>query len=144
MGVRIKGGAGIKTSFTLLKLKMEGLQQQWLEMIGEYVKKEAQKRTPIDTRDLENAIVSKQTSPKTFSVYVDEDLLNLDEHQDFNYSVRIHEGIGWENLGPKSQIKQAVYPEVVVGAKFLERATEDNREFIKRQAAAMFKELAKQ
>lgn len=143
MGVRIKGGPGIRASFTLVKARMEGLQKQWLELIGEYVKKEAQKRAPIDTRDMEQAIVSRLTSQKTVSVYIDSSLIDLDEHQGYDYTVRIHEGIGWENLGPKSKIKQSVYPEVVVGAKFLERAAEENRAFIKAQAAAVFKELAK-
>lgn len=145
MGVRIKGGPGVRANFTLLKLQMEGLQKQWLELIGEYVKKEAQKRAPIDTRDMEQAIVSRRTSQKTMAVFVDSSLIDLEEHDGYDYSIAIHEGQGvtWHKLGPRSLIKQSIYPEIEVGGKFLERATEENREFIKAQAAAMFKELAK-
>jgi len=143
MGVRIKGGPGVRANFTLLKLQMEGLQKQWLELVGEYVKKEAQKRAPIDTRDMEQAIVSRRTSQKTIAVFIDPSLIDLEEHQGYDYTIRIHEGIGWEKLGPRSLIKQSIYPEVEVGAKFLERAAEENRAFIKAQAEKMFKELAK-
>jgi hypothetical protein len=37
------------------------------------------------------------------------------------YAMRIHEGIGWSKLGPKSLLKQAGQSEIV-GEKFLERA----------------------
>lgn len=141
MGVRFRNGPGIQRQFQLVGLQMSELRREWLDKVGEFIAKEAKIRAPIDTGDLEGAITSKITSEKTVSVYVDEDKLNLEDHQDYDYSVKMHEGT--YNLGTRSRIKQEHYPNVTVGPKYLENAANDNKAMLRAMAEKIFKELSK-
>lgn len=100
-----------------------------LEEIGDYLVKEASRRAPVDTGELESSIkweIIKENKKYTLRVYVDGDSKAID------YSWYVHElfppaVFGLYKLGEESLKKQA-REGVIVGGHFLTRAYDENKE----------------
>jgi len=137
VGVKIKGGAGLLANLSRTQERVDKASLAFLRDAGKFIAGQAKLRAPVDTYDLENAIVSEDNAHrdgfnrKTVDVYVDLERLDLDSRDGFDYAMEMHEGI--YNLGPKSQKKDAMV-DVGVGAKYLERAIEDNADQIREAA----------
>lgn len=99
---------------------------------------------PVDEGNLEKALTKAEPERNgingryTFSVYVDDSLDTGDGRKVGEYSLRIHEGLGWSQLGKKSRDK-ANRTGKAVGPKFLERAIDELEPDIKRAVAAAVK-----
>lgn len=141
MGIRVRGLGPTRLNMFRTEEKTNKAMRRFLREAAEFVRDQAKLRAPIDTGDLESAIVAsdgdldyQRGRRVTVDVYVDENLLNLEEHQDFDYSVVMHEGV--YNLGKRSQAKQDAITEegVTVGPKYLENAFEDNKTKIREAA----------
>lgn len=96
------------------------------------IKKISQEQAPVDTGELEaghHMRTRRQGDTQHFEVYVGGTVrgVNVDA-----YASRIHDGIGWSNLGPKSLAKQAGTSRVV-GMKFLSRAFDEREQPIMRR-----------
>lgn len=142
MGLKIKGLKKLRASLERQEQKTSKASLRFMRRAGREIAKEAAARAPVDTGDLESAISSrdaKRTDGRgrvTVEVYIDQDKLNLEEHNDYDYSVKMHEGS--YNLGLKSLIKAASSP-YEIGPKFLSRAIEDNRDRLLKEAAEVVK-----
>ena len=141
-GLRITGAGVVRQKMTMVGVRAHQLIDQWLEIAGQVIEKEARLNAPIDTGDLEKAIVHDKTSPKTMSVYVDPDKLDLESRDGYDYSIKMHEDTDYK-LGPLSQRKADLMPDRMVGAKYLERAIKDNEKELRAEAAKILKELAR-
>lgn len=149
MGVRVKGHSAIKASLERTKSRMDKQSLAWLRKAAQEIRDAARDNAPIDTGDLEGAIVVQEAgggrstrgtfAAKTMSVGVDESLLNLEEHADHDYATTMHEST--YNLGPRSQAKASTGKDV--GPKYLERALHDNEARLKREAEKFLQEAVR-
>lgn len=147
MGIRVTGLSAIKANLQRVMTKKDRQSLAWLRQAALKVRDDARDNAPIDTGDLEGAIVVKEVgggrtsrgtfAAKTINVGVDESLLNLGEHSDHDYATTMHEST--YNLGPKSQAKAAQGKDV--GPKYLERALHDNEERLQIEAQQFLKEI---
>lgn len=142
MGLKIKGLKRLKANLSRQEQKTSKASLRFMRRAGREIAKAAAERAPVDTGDLESAIVSadsKRTDARgriTVDVYVDQEKLNLEDHDGYDYSIPMHEGS--YNLGPKSIAKANSSPHEV-GPKFLTRAIEDNRDRLLKEAAEVVK-----
>jgi len=118
-----------------------------LRAMAKLVVAEAVRNAPVDTGELENAIVAIEERSRTdlgqfgqitIRVGVDVTKLDLEAHGGYDYSIRMHEDPNY-NLGPKSEAKQAGQGNTV-GYKYLERALKDTQEEIRRRVEKAIKE----
>lgn len=118
-----------------------------LRAMGQLIAEAARKNAPVDTGDLENAIVAieerernilGQFGQTTIRVGVDQTKLRLELHKGFDYSIPMHEDPNY-NLGPLSQAKQNAQGNTV-GYKYLERALKDNEAEVRRRVEKAIKE----
>lgn len=145
MGIRVKGLGPTRLNMFRTEQKTTDAMLRFLRESAKFVEGEAKRRAPVDTGTLTEAITSNEgdldyqrNRRKTIDVYVDPEKLNLEEHDGFDYSVKMHEDWSYD-LGPKSRDKQMSDPEVIVGQKYLENAFEDNKKVIQEAAEEVFR-----
>lgn len=117
-----------------------------LRAMAQLVVEEARRNAPVETHELENAIVAIEERERTIlgrfgqttiRVGVDVSKLDLSLHGGYDYSIRMHEDSSYK-LGPLSEAKQAALGNTV-GYKFLERALQENQEKVQRAVEAAIK-----
>lgn len=149
MGLIVKGLKTVQAKISRSETKVLDGSLRALRAMADLVVKEAKFNAPIDTGDLENAIVAieergrnvmGQFGQVTIRVGVDTTKLRLELHGGFDYSVPMHEDPDY-NLGPRSQIKQDVQGNIV-GYKYLERALKDNEAEVRRRVEQAVKRAA--
>lgn len=152
MGLKIKGLSSVLRKFQRTEETMSRAGLAAMRDAAKVVVMAAKLRAPVDTGDLENAIVAQERRSRnglgqfgsvTIEVGVDQSKLNLEEHGGFDYSIRMHEDPNY-NLGPKSQVKQAALPNVQVGYKYLKRALDDTRELVEMRMEIALKKAVKE
>ena len=130
--MKISGADRVRKNLARTEDKAKAGSLQGLREAAKIVVEEARKNAPIDTGDLEKAIVAVESRERTslgrfgqihIQVGVDLSLLDLEKHGGFDYSVKMHEDPNY-NLGPKSQMKQDSSANTV-GYKYLARALKD-------------------
>lgn len=132
MGLKITGADTVKRNLARTEQKAKAGSLQGLRDAAQIIVEEARKNAPIDTGDLEKAIVAVESRERTslgrfgqtqIQVGVDVSKLELEKHQGFDYSVPMHEDPNYK-LGPLSQAKQDASSNTV-GYKYLARALKD-------------------
>lgn len=132
MGLKITGADTVKRNLARTEQKAKAGSLQGLRDAAQIIVEEARKNAPIDTGDLEKAIVAVESRERTalgrfgqtqIQVGVDISKLKLEEHGGYDYSIRMHEDPNY-NLGPLSQAKQEGSSNTV-GYKYLARALKD-------------------
>lgn len=149
MGLIVKGLKAVQAKISRSEVKVLDGSLRALRAMGELVAKEARLNAPVDTGDLENAIVTieergrnalGQFGQVTIRVGVDTSKLRLELHKGFDYSVPMHEDPDY-NLGPKSEAKQSALGNTV-GYKYLERALRENEAEVRRRVEQAVKRAA--
>lgn len=152
MGLKIKGLSAVLRKFQRTEETMNRAGLAAMRDAAKVIVMAAKLRAPVDTGDLENAIVAQERRSRnglgqfgsvTIEVGVDQSKLNLEDHAGFDYSIRMHEDPNY-NLGPKSQVKQAALPGVQVGYKYLKRALDDTRELVEMRMEIALKKAVKE
>lgn len=147
MGLIVKGLAAVQARISRTEDNVMSGSLRALRAMADLVVKEAKLNAPIDTGDLESAIVAIEERERTalgrfgqttIRVGVDVTKLRLELHGGFDYSIPMHEDPDY-NLGPRSQIKQDVQGNTV-GYKYLERALKENEIEIRRRVEKAIKE----
>lgn len=147
MGLIVKGLAAVQARISRTEDNVMSGSLRALRAMADLVVKEAKLNAPIDTGDLESAIVAIEERERTalgrfgqttIRVGVDVTKLRLELHGGFDYSIPMHEDPDY-NLGPRSQIKQNVQGNIV-GYKYLERALKENEAEIRRRVEKAIKE----
>ncbi|QOC57874.1 putative tail component [Pseudomonas phage phiK7B1] len=132
MGLKVSGYDRVRKNFARTEQKAKAGSLQGLRDAAQIVVEEARKNAPIDTGDLEKAIVAVESRERTslgrfgqtqIQVGVDISKLKLEEHGGYDYSVKMHEDPNY-NLGPLSRAKQESSSNTV-GYKYLARALKD-------------------
>lgn len=132
MGLKIKGLDRVRKNFSRTESKVRQGSLEGLRAAAAIVVEEARKNAPVETQELEKAIVANETRERTalgrfgqiqIQVGVDVSKLDLSKHAGFDYSIRMHEDPNY-NLGPLSEAKQNSGGNTV-GYKFLTRALKD-------------------
>lgn len=149
MGLILKGLSAVQAKFSRAETKVMDGSLSALRAMAALVVAEAKRNAPIDTGDLENAIVAIEDRDRnalgqfgqiTIRVGVDINKLQLHLHKGFDYSIPMHEDPNY-NLGPKSEEKQARQGNHV-GYKYLERALKDNEAEVRRRVEQAIKRAA--
>lgn len=132
MGLKVEGLGKVLKNFSRTEARVLQGSLDGLRAAAALVVEEARKNAPVDTGELEKAIVANETRERTslgrfgqikIQVGVDVSLLNLSQHAGFDYSIRMHEDPGYK-LGPLSEAKQNSSSNTV-GYKYLTRALKD-------------------
>lgn len=152
MGLKIKGLSAVLRKFQRTEETMNRAGLAAMRDAAKVVVMAAKLRAPVDTGDLENAIVAQERRSRnglgqfgsvTIEVGVDPSKLNLEDHGGYDYSIRMHEDPNY-NLGPKSEVKQAALPGIQVGYKYLSRALEDTRSMVLLRTEVAMKKAVKE
>lgn len=122
MASRVRGNFGSMSGIMeqrggrIVKAVNDGMQEEMKK-----VQQKAKDYCPVDDGYLEKAIkLTSENRRRMWTVYVDDSMPADGKSVVGDYAMRIHEGIGWENLGEKSLAKMALTG--YVGKKFLEKA----------------------
>lgn len=149
MGVRVTGLGKVLANLARTEAKVQAGSLAALRESAKEIRDLARLNAPVDTGDLEKAIVTIEVRERTalgrfgqttIEVGVDPSKLNLEEHGGFDYSIPMHEGV--YNLGPKSEAKQSGQAEQV-GPKYLERALKALQAKIRRNMEDAVRRAAK-
>lgn len=147
MGLIVKGLQAVQARISRTETKVMDGSLRALRAMADLVVAEARRNAPVDTGDLENAIVAIEERERTslgqfgqisIRVGVDVTKLQLHLHKGFDYSIPMHEDPNY-NLGPRSEAKQNAQGNVV-GYKYLERALKDNEAEIRRRVEKAIQE----
>jgi hypothetical protein len=139
VGLTIKGLAAVQARIARSEERVMDGSLSALRAMAQLVVEEARRNAPVDTGDLENAIVAVEERERTLlgrfgqttiRVGVDVSKLDLEAHGGYDYSIRMHEDSSY-NLGPRSEEKQAALGNTV-GYKYLERALKENQAKVQR------------
>lgn len=146
MGLTVKGLAAVQARISRTEAKVMDSSLSALRAMAQLVVEEARRNAPVDTGDLEGAIVAIEERERTLlgrfgqttiRVGVDVSKLDLSAHGGYDYSIRMHED-GSYKLGPRSEEKQAALGNTV-GYKFLERALKENQAKVQAKVAEAVK-----
>lgn len=142
MGLKIKNLDGVSAALQRTQDRVDKASLAFIRRGGKIIADQARLNAPVDTGDLESAIVvtesvdAARNRRKVIEVAVDPEKLDLESRDGFDYSIEMHEGD--YKLGPKSEEKQrALGGEVTVGAKYLDRAIDEHAQMLQRIAAEM-------
>lgn len=132
MGLKITGLDKVLKNLARTEARTKAGSLAGLREAAQIIVEEARANAPIDTGDLENAIVASETRERNslgqfgqvqVQVGVDVSRLNLEAHDGYDYSIKMHEDPNY-NLGPLSQAKQDGSSHTV-GYKYLTRALKE-------------------
>jgi hypothetical protein len=139
MGLKIRNLADVKARISRTESKVMANSLSAMRAMAKLVVEQARKNAPIDTGDLEKAIVAVEERSRnalgqfgqiTIKVGVDVDLLDLGNHGGYDYSIAMHEDPNYK-LGPRSRIKEA-HQSNTVGYKYLQRALDETQDAVRR------------
>lgn len=148
MGLKIKNLSGIGAALMRTQDRVDKASLAFIRRGGKIIADQAKLNAPVDTGDLESAIVIKEAIDsarnrrKVIEVGVDPELLDLESRDGFDYSVEMHEGD--YKLGAKSREKQnTLGGDARVGPKYLDRAVDEHADLLRQVAADLMRKAIK-